>query len=478
MITGRLLARAAAILLTALTISGQAADRRPNLVFFLADDLGWTGLRCFGSDLYETPNLDLLAKQGVKFTDAYSACTVCSPSRAAIMTGKYPARLHLTDFIAGQNRPFAKLTIPEWQKWLRRDEITIAEALSHGGYKTAHVGKWHLERKDRDSADYQPVNHGFDRQVLKPASKGYFLTKTAGNFKKGDYTTDYLAAEAAKIVDAWKSDPFFLYFAFHVPHTPIQGKKELIDAYATKTRPDAKHRNPTYAAMVQSMDEAVGTVLDAVKRNGLADDTVVIFTSDNGGLTQRYGKPDGFTDNHPLRRGKGSAYEGGVRVPTIARWPGVTPANATCAEPVIGIDFYPTLLEIAGITGDAGHNRTVDGLSLVPLFKNPKSRLKRDAIYWHYPHYHAGGDSPYNAVRARDWRLVQFYEDGTEALYNLKDDIGETRNVAEQNAAIAAKLRNQLDTWRIAVGAQMLMPNPDHDPARETEVAKRKRAAR
>ncbi len=481
MISRRHLAQFAAVVLAALIPSTRAADPasgasgRPNIVFFLADDLGWTGLRCFGSDLYETPNLDRLAKEGVKFTDAYAACTVCSPSRAAVMTGKYPARLHLTDFIAGQNRPFAKLKIPEWQKWLKHDEVTIAEAIKTGGYKTAQVGKWHLDRKDAKSADYEPVDHGFDRQVLKPASKGYFLNRPAGGFKKGDYVTDYLASEAAKIIGDWKDDAFFLYFPFHVPHTPIQGRKDLIEAYAKKVKPDAKHQNPIFAAMAHSMDDAVGTVLDALKRHDLADNTVVIFTSDNGGLTQRYGKLDGFTDNHPLRRGKGSAYEGGVRVPMIAKWPGVTPEGAACAEPVIGIDFYPTFLEIAGVKGDAHHNRSVDGLSLVPLFKNPKAKLKRDAIYWHYPHYHAGGDGPYNAVRARDWRLVQFYEDGSEALYNLKSDIGETKNVAAQNAGIAAKLRNQLDNWRIAVGAQMPMPNPNHDPARETEVGKRAR---
>lgn len=468
---------AAAICLIPLTIQLNAAapNARPNIVFFFADDLGWTGLRCFGSDLYETPNLDQLAKEGVKFTDAYAACTVCSPSRAAIMTGKYPARLHLTDFIAGQNRPFAKLTIPKWQKWLKHEEVTIAEALKAGGYKTAQIGKWHLDRKDAGAKGYDPVDHGFDRQVMNPPAKGYFLTEPAGGFKAGDFTTDYLASEAAKIVNEWKDDPFFLYFAFHVPHTPIMGKQELIEAYANKVRPDAKHKNPTYAAMVQSMDEAVGKVLGQLKKAGIADNTVIVFTSDNGGLTQRYGKDDGFTDNYPLRRGKGSAYEGGVRVPMIVKWPGVTPAGSMCREPVIGIDFYPTFLEIAGVKGDARHNQNVDGLSLVSLFKNPKAQLKRDAIYWHYPHYHAGGDSPYNAVRARDWRLVQFYEDGSEALYNLKDDLHEQTDVSEQNPAMASKLRNQLDNWRIAVGAQMPMPNPNYDPAKATEVGKRGR---
>lgn len=446
---------------------------RPNIVFFLADDLGWTGLRCFGSDLYETPHLDRLAEQGVKFTDAYAACTVCSPSRAAIMTGKYPARLQLTDFIAGQNRPYAKLSIPDWHKWLKHDEVTMAEALGKGGYKTAQVGKWHLDHKGGKYTDYDPVSHGFDRAVPKPPSKGYFLTKPAAGFEKGDYTTDYLAAEAAKIIDGWKDDPFYLYFAFHVPHTPIQGKQSLIDTYADKVKRGAKHINPTYAAMVHSMDEAVGTVVEALERNGLTENTLIIFTSDNGGLTQRYGRLDGFTDNHPLRRGKGSAYEGGVRVPAIAYWSGVTPAGATCDEPVIGIDFYPTLLEVAGLEGDAKHNETVDGLSLVPLLKDPDAQLERDAIYWHYPHYHAGGDSPYSAVRAGDYRLVHFHEDDSVRLYDLGKNIGEQKNLAESESDLAEQLRDQLESWHREVGAQMPTPNPKHDPSKATEVRKR-----
>ncbi len=456
-------------------VAGRAADK-PNIILFLADDLGWTGLRCFGSDLYETPHLDRLAQEGMKFTDAYAACTVCSPSRAALMTGKYPARLHLTDFIAGQNRPFAKLQIPQWTKGLRHDEITIAEVLKAGGYRTAHVGKWHLEHKPaRAGIDDWPTGHGFDRSVVKPSSKGYFLTKAHKGFETGDYVTDYLAKQAADIVDEWKEDPFFLYFAFHVPHTPIQGKEELIEAYKRKVNPNNKHTNPIYAAMVHSMDEAVGRVLKQVEASGIADRTTILFTSDNGGLTQRYGKPDGFTDNHPLRRGKGSAYEGGVRVPMIVKWPEVTPAGSLCAVPVMGIDFYPTILEIAGLKGDATHNANLDGISVVSLLKDPQAPWKRDSLYWHYPHYHAGGDGPYGAVRMGKWRYMQFYENGAEELYHLQDDIGETRNVAAAHAAVRDELRARFDAWRESVGAQMPTPNPRHDPTRATQVARGRR---
>jgi arylsulfatase A len=443
--------------------------RRPNIVFFLADDLGWTGLSCFGSDLYETPHLDQLAADGVRFTDAYAACTVCSPSRAAIMTGKYPARLHLTDFIAGQNRPYAKLQIPQWQKWLRHEEVTIAEALGNAGYRTAHVGKWHLDR--RGTGGYAPTDHGFDRQVLKPPAKGYFLTRPAGKFQPGDYTTDYLADEASAIIDDRKHDPFFLYFAFHVPHTPVQGKPELVERYARKVNSDATHRNPAFAAMVHSMDQAVGTVLSALDRNGIAENTLVVFTSDNGGLTQRYGKIEGFTDNAPLRRGKGSAFEGGVRVPTIVKWPGITSPGTTCDEPVIGMDFYPTLLEVAGVAGDKQHDQRLDGLSLVPLLREPSTTLSRDALYWHYPHYHAGGDGPYSAIRARDWRLVHFYEDDSQVLFNLAADVGERHDMSASHPEVVARLRQQLDHWRADVNAQSPTQNPNYDPDRASKVS-------
>ncbi len=462
-----------AILATAFSTPLIGADR-PNVILFLADDLGWNGVGSFGSDLHQTPNVDELVRLGVKFTDAYSACTVCSPSRAAIMTGKYPARLHLTDFIAGQDQPFAKLSIPDWTKGMLHSEVTLPEALKAGGYKTAHVGKWHLNFKTDQSEDFQPVDHGFDKQVMKPASKGYFMTRPAGEFDKGDFTTDYFASEAAKIVDQWKDDPFFLYFAFDVPHTPIQGKQDLVEHFAARVDPQAVHQNPTYAAMVKSMDDAIGTVRSAVEQAGIADRTVIIFTSDNGGLSHKFRRPTGFTMNDPLRRGKGSGYEGGTRVPMVVHWPGVTPAQAVCDEPVIGNDLYPTILELAGAEGDAAHNAVVDGRSLLSLFQQPQSALGRDAIYWYYPHYHAGGfalddqpsNGPYGAVRAGDWKLIEYFEDGRVELYHLADDIGESKDLSRQEPEKAASLKARLTEWRRSVGAQLPAPNPNHDPAK------------
>ncbi len=457
--------------------SAQAADspeKKPNIIFLLADDLGWTGLRCFGSDFYETPNLDQLAQTGMKFTNAYAACTVCSPTRASIMTGMYPARLHLTDFIAGQNRPFAKLRIPDWTKGLDHSYVTIAEALRDSGYKTAQIGKWHLNHAGRDAAAYGPTSHGFDSEVDKPrGTRGYMLPRgaNADGESKSQYLTDYLTDKAVTFIDESKDKPFFLYFAYHLPHTPIEGRADLVAEFSKKVRADAIHNNPTYAAMVASLDQSVGRVLERLDRHGIADNTLVVFTSDNGGLTQRYGKHDGYTENLPLRRGKGSAYEGGVRVPTIVRWPGVTTAGSVCDEPVMTIDYYPTLLEVTSSPGDKAHNASVDGRSITPLLRDPSLTLSRN-LYWHYPHYHAGGDSPYSAIRSGDWRLVEFHEDNRVELYNLAKDLGEQNDLSATMSDKVTQLRAKLYAWREQVDAQMPTPNPNYDPARAEQVGR------
>ena len=313
-----------ALVLILLASSTFARDK-PNVILLLADDLGYSGLKCFGSDLHETPNLDKMAADGMKFTSAYSACTVCSPTRASVMTGKYPARLHLTDFISGQKRPFSKLNVPDWTMRLEHSETTVAEYLKQNGYSTAHVGKWHLHARN-DPAEYGPLGHGFDLTVSKPKSRGYFIDQKlieSGKVKSG-YVTDHLTDEAVRVIDSWQDKPFFLYFAYNTPHTPIQGKKELVDYYKRKIKPGMRHNNPTYAAMVHSLDESVGRVARAVEQAGIADRTMIWFISDNGGLSQNTTNRTGFIDNHPVRRGKGSAYEGGTRVPMIVDWLGET----------------------------------------------------------------------------------------------------------------------------------------------------------
>ncbi len=442
--------------------------KQPNIVLLLADDLGWTGLHCFGSDLYETPNLDALCESGVKFTNAYSACTVCSPTRASIMTGIYPARLRLTDFIAGQNRPFARMRIPDWTKQLESHHTTIAEVLQAAGYRTGHVGKWHLNGRGASAKGTQPTDQGFDVTHSSPAgTKGYFLKRGVRSESGSDYLTDALTDKACQFIDESKSQPFFLYFAYNVPHTPIQGRQDLVEYFAKKVDKSATHQNPTYAAMVASLDESVGRILQRLEQNGLTENTVIVFTSDNGGLTQRYGKHDGFTDNLPLRRGKGSAYEGGVRVPTIVRWPGVTKAGQVCDEPIMTIDYFPTFAEIAGAETDA--NPAVDGRSIVPLLVNVNAKIDRN-LYWHYPHYHAGGDGPYSAIRSANYRLIEFHEDNSIRLYDLATDIGEQTDLAANMPGKAAELRTDLHRWRASVQAQMPTMNPNYDPQRATQV--------
>lgn len=452
-----------------------AHGAKPNVVVFLADDLGWTGLGCFGSDLYETPNLDALAASGMRFTHAYAACTVCSPTRASVMTGMYPARLRLTDFIAGQNRSWAKMRIPDWTKQLEPRHVTIAEALKEAGYKTGHVGKWHLNGRGSDAADTAPTRQGFDFTVSRPSgTRGYFLPKQTTSKAGTGYLTDWLTDRACEFVDESKDGPFFLYFAYNVPHTPIQGRQDLVEYFQGKVDPNAVHKNPTYAAMVASLDESVGRVLERIDQHGLSDDTLVIFTSDNGGLTQRYGKHDGFTKNLPLRRGKGSAYEGGVRVPTIVRLPGVTAAGSVCDQPIMTIDYYPTLLEVTGAPGDVNHNRSIDGESITPLLNDPAAQLQRK-LFWHYPHYHAGGDGPYSAVRDGKYRLIQFHEDNSVRLYDLGNDVGEQNDLSEALPDKTSALLSSLHRWRESVAAQMPTPNPDYDPARAADVSKRNR---
>ena len=450
----------------------QAKERPPNVIFLLVDDWGWTDAASFGSDLYETPHIDALVARGTKFTDGYAACTVCSPTRAAYMTGKYPARLHLTDWIEGHKRKNAKLQIPQWQMWLGHKEVTLAEALQSAGYVTCHVGKWHLSKRGAGVEGYYPEKHGFDVNIAGTswgAPGSYFFPfrrakasgeprvgKIPNRGKQGDYLTDVLTNAALDFIDQNQKKPFFLSFPYYNVHTPIQGKAEYVEKYKKKIKPGMRHTNATFAAMVQSVDDSVGRITAKLEELGLAQNTVIFCTGDNGGLSRRGGP----TNNAPLRAGKGSSYEGGVRVPTMVTWPGSTKPGTVCAEPVITCDFYPTILEITGVTGDADHNSNIDGVSLVPILKDSKAGLDRDAIYWHYPHYHPGGATPYGAIRAGDWKLIEFFEDMHVELYNLKDDIGEKTDLSEKLPDRTRQLREQLHGWRKRVDAQMPKPNP------------------
>lgn len=444
------------------TVRGESgAKMKPNILFILTDDLGWTDLGCFGSQFYETPNIDRLASQGMRFTNAYSACTVCSPTRASVLTGQYPARLHLTDWIAGHNRPYAKLKVPEWTQRLSPEIPNLAKILKGQGYATASIGKWHL-----GAEDCWPEKQGFDLNVggsHRGQPPSYFSPYKMESIKdgpSGEFLSDRLTDEAIQFIEKNKNRPFFVYLPHYAVHTPLAAKPEVMAKYEAKRDPKGLHSNAKYAGLIESVDDSVGRLLRKLEELKLDKNTIVVFTSDNGGLM-------GSTSNAPLRVGKGSAYEGGVRVPLIVRWPGVTESGSESKVPVISADFYPTFLSAAGCESEA-RKPEVDGESLRPLMDRTAG-LKRDTIYWHYPHYHPGGATPHGALREGDLRLVEFFEDNHVELYDLKADVSEAKDLASERPQKAAELRAKLQAWRERVGAQLPTPNPAYDAVKDSE---------
>jgi arylsulfatase A-like enzyme len=423
---------------------------RPNFVFVLADDLGWADLGCYGSKYHETPNLDRLAADGMRFTDAYAACPVCSPTRASLLSGKWPARLRLTNFLVGEKWPKeSPLTKVDWVKQLDPNEVTIAEILREAGYVTGHLGKWHLGEQSR------PEDQGFDENVAggkwgTPPS--YFSPYKNSQIKDGpagEYLTDRLGAEAAEFIKRHKDRPFMLNVWHYGVHIPLRGKAELIEKYRKKAGVGGQD-NPVYAAMMESLDDSVGAILAALKEAGVEKKTVVIFTSDNGGLSVAENGPRP-TSNAPLRSGKGYLYEGGIRVPLIVRWPGVLKAGSASEQVVSSVDFLPTLMSMAGVK--SALPKDVDGTNMVPAMKGVAAAQR--TIYWHYPHYANQGGPPGGAVRSGDWKLIEWYEDGKVELFNLKEDIGETNDLSGKMPEVRNKLRVQFEEWRRKVGAQM-----------------------
>jgi len=459
------LIQSAVCALALLCISTEAKEKpRLNFIFILADDLGWTGLGCYGSPFYETPNIDRLAREGMRFTQAYAAAPLCSPTRASFLTGKYPARLHVTDYIPGEKFPNAKLLPPpDWSKRLPAGETTIAQRLKAAGYVTASIGKWHL-----GGPEARPEHFGFDFSVAgiprgSPAS--YFSPYKNAYLKDGppgEFLSDRLTDETIKFIEANKDKPFFIYLPHFAVHTPIRAKADVTEKYQKKKNSGSLHTNAVYAALTESVDDSVGRIMKELDELKLADRTVVVFNSDNGGMIK-------VTSNSPLRSGKASPYEGGVRVPLIVRWAGVTRQGSLCDAPVITADFYPTILEMAEVQDATDH--VSDGESLVPLLKQDGG-LKRKEIFWHYPHYNngnAGQATPFSAIRCGDFRLVQFLEDDRVELYDLKKDIGETKNLASAMPETANDLKTKLDRWRKEVGAQLPIPNAAYDPKKGGE---------
>ena len=470
-------------------------DKRPqpNIVFILIDDMGWADLSCYGSDFHETPNLDRLAQQSMRFTDAYAASPVCSPARASILTGKYPARVGITNWIPGCAK--GRLLSAPYRHWLPDGERTIAAALRDAGYATWHVGKWHLAGPQSSAGEeHWPQRHGFDCNIGggswgSPAmfpDPGYFSPwglPCMADGPEGEYLTDRLTDEAVRLIENHDGRPFFLNLWYYTVHVPIQAKHEVIEKYRAKAKAlelDKKdpfeygeyfpieHKkdqrvirrlfqsDPGYAAMVQSLDENIGRLMAVLDAQGLADDTVVIFTSDNGGLSTAEESP---TCNAPLSEGKGWMYEGGTREPLMIRWPGVAQPDSLCDVPVTGPDFYPTLLDIAG--ADPIPAQHVDGVTLTPLLAGG-SKLDREAIFWHYPHYGNQGGTPGCSVRAGRYKLIEFFEDSRVELYDLQEDLSETHDLAAEQPEITERLCAMLHEWLDDVGAKFPQPNPEY----------------
>ncbi|MHC4179369.1 MAG: sulfatase [Planctomycetota bacterium] len=468
-----------------LPCGGQAFAKPPakqpiNFVIILVDDLGWMDLTCQGSKYFETPNVDRLAAQGMRFTNGYAACAVCSPTRAAVQTGRYPARVGVTDwirarfqggeipadgknpteYVGGRNRP---LLCPPNPLFMELDELTLAEALKPAGYVSCHIGKWHLGQQDQfpEKQGYDENHGGCDLgqppNYFDPygSKRKHYEIPNLPPRRKGEYLTDREADEAVAFIRANQDRPFFLNMCHYCVHTPLQAKKDVTAKYEAK--PKTNQKNPVYAAMVESVDDAAGKIMAALDDLGLADRTVVIFTSDNGGLIGGRMAP---TDNAPLRSGKGFPYEGGIRVPLVVRWPGVVRAGSTCDVPVTSVDFFPTLLEIAGVP--LPEDRAIDGVSLVPVLKQT-GVLRRDAIYWHFPHYR-GGLGPYSIIRRGDWKLIRRYESGRRELYNLAKDLSETTDLSKEMPEKVRQLDEKLTAWLRSTGAKLPKPNPDHEP--------------
>ncbi|MCF7788040.1 MAG: sulfatase [Prosthecobacter sp.] len=436
----------------------------PNIIVVLVDDMGWTDLGCYGSKYYETPNIDKLAQEGMRFTQAYAACTVCSPTRAAMLTGKTPARLHITDWIAGHVPDNGRLLIPKWTMQLPLEEATIAERLKTRGYATASIGKWHLGEED-----FYPTKQGFDVNIggthagSPPNYFSPYKIATLPDGPKDEFLSDRLTDEAVKFIEKNKAKPFFVYLPHYGVHTPIMGKPEVVAKYQAK-KGVGGHSNPVYAALVESIDDSVGKLRAKLDELKLTENTLFLFTSDNGGLSHLV-RPQGWsrgpTDNSPARLGKGSAYEGGVHIPLIVAWPGVVKPGSTCGVPVITYDTVPTLL--AATQTPLKKDQIVDGESMLPLLGGTDT-LARDAIYWHYPHYHPGSAMPYSAIREGDWKLILFHEDNHVELYNLKLDAGEVDNRAPFDSVRAMQLHDKLMAWLKDSGAQIPERNPKYDP--------------
>lgn len=471
----RIFAQGAAIGgLLCLSVIGLAADNptsRPNIVLIFIDDMGWKDVGCYDNDFIDTPNIDTLASQGVRFTDFYAAGAVCSPTRCAVQSGQNQARIGITAHIPGHWRPFERVVTPLTTMALPLETVTIAESLKSAGYRTGYVGKWHLGT----GPEFQPDRQGYDYSAVigGPHLPGKYRVQSRDITppQPGQYRTDYEADLCVDFIQSKDRKPFFLMlspFAVHIPLGAMSNKVQKYQQRADKMGRELPH--PVYAAMVEHCDDMVGRIVDAVEDAGATENTMIVFTSDNGGLYRRYDYRESADDNvsslAPLKGEKGSLHEGGVRVPLIVKYPPAVRAGTTCSEPAISYDFYPTFVELAG--GSLPANQTIDGHSLLPLFANPASKLNRQALHWHYPHYHH--DRPASSIRERDWKLIEYLDgSGDLELYHLSKDLGEEHNLVTERPGRVADLQRKLQNWRQEVVARMPYSNPSYDPERAGE---------
>lgn len=428
----------------------------PNIIFLLVDDMGYADVGAYGNTYHRTPNIDRLAAEGMRFTDAYAAAPNCSPTRASILTGRWPARTKVTQYLPGNVLPHAKLLQPQLPLGLPLDETVLAQPLAEAGYATACIGKWHL-----GAGVYGPRSRGFDESFAS-GHWGSHRTMFAPyeqlavpGARDGDYLTDALTAAAERFIMRHRDRPFFLYLSYYAVHGPIQAKPQLIDGYAGRDDPSGRG-NATYAAMVEGVDQSIGRLRSKLAELGLDSNTAVFFFSDNGGVPSR-------AFNGGFRSGKGYLWEGGIREPLIVRWPGVVRSGAVEDTPVSSVDFYPTILDMAQASRPGSGEP--DGVSLLPLLLR-SGALERDALYWHYPHYSNAGSPPTGAIRRGAWKLLEFFEDRRVELYNLAVDQGENHDLAGAEAERARAMRAELERWRVSVDAAMPRPNPRFDSAK------------
>lgn len=458
-------------------------DQKPNIVFIMADDLGWADLPVYGNQFNEAPNLDKLRSEGMLFTNAYAAAPVCSPTRVSIQSGQYPARLGINDFMIGHWRPYEKLTVPiNKTQHLPHDITTVAEALQDGGYKTGYYGKWHLGWEGS-----MPDAHGYDDHRVHTRGMFYNLQKNKAisppdesindEIRVSELLTDY----SIEFIEENKDQPFFLMLSHYDVHVQLDGDKELIDKYLAKEKWGDYPSNAIYAAMIEHIDRSVGRVMEALKTNGLEENTILMFYSDNGGLVSRFDKIPLIVDakqkiyedsdllyvassNAPLRAEKGTIYEGGIREPLLVRWPNKIKPNSTTDHVMTSVDLYPTFLELSGSTGNRDH--LLDGKSLLPSLTENEVNIDR-AIYWHYPVYHHA--KPAGAMRQGEWKLIENFTDNSLELYNLKEDIGESKNLVSENPDKAKELQLALANWRTEVNAMLPVANPAFDESKRYE---------